>query len=454
MAKTLVALYDTCTDAERVVQELLEDGFAQHDIHLALDRHKGHTARPAVEWDSAHEGANLGDMLADLGVSHGDVHAYMEGVRRGGALVVVKSSDDQVERGTRVLRRLHPVNMQERTALWRQEGWTGYDATAITSTSASSTAIATRRAQEQTRSTARVVDKRDTRRGREGQSPSHTAEYLAGIGLPAQKEDIIAHAEQHGAGDEVLDVLQELPNNEYKTMADLMRVYKEVSRSGDENGRERQRGNGQASQATIGSHRSKQAREERAHADEEGNSADGNHRAQHAKVGRQNGRQSQGRDKTDSTKGGRGGPSAQPQQKRHSGAQHTRGGKPDINSATLEELEATEGFDHTVAERLLSYREEHGAIRSPDELRQIPGIGERRYEHLISAFRIPRGDDSDKAAESGGRAQHATAGHRSSPQRRGGEDKAKDSGAEDGGSSRGSSRKQPTETGGQGHGHN
>ena len=37
MAKTLVALYDTFTDAEQVVQELIEDGFARSDIHLALD---------------------------------------------------------------------------------------------------------------------------------------------------------------------------------------------------------------------------------------------------------------------------------------------------------------------------------------------------------------------------------------------------------------------------------
>ena len=44
MAKTLVALYDTFTDAERVVQELLKDGFVQSDVHLAFDHTQG---RPA-----------------------------------------------------------------------------------------------------------------------------------------------------------------------------------------------------------------------------------------------------------------------------------------------------------------------------------------------------------------------------------------------------------------------
>ena len=69
MAKTLVALYDTFTDAERVVQELIEDGFSRSDLHLALEHTKGRPAHTSsVEWDSAYEGANLIDTLADLGV--------------------------------------------------------------------------------------------------------------------------------------------------------------------------------------------------------------------------------------------------------------------------------------------------------------------------------------------------------------------------------------------------
>src|SRR5919197_947449 len=135
MANTLVALYDAFTDAERVVQELIADGFARSDIHIALDHTKSRVAHPSsVEWDSAYEGENLFDTLADLGVPYDEAHSYVEGVRRGGTLVVVESSDDRAERGMEILRRLHPVDMHERTAQWRKEGWTGYDANAITST--------------------------------------------------------------------------------------------------------------------------------------------------------------------------------------------------------------------------------------------------------------------------------------------------------------------------------
>ena len=182
MAKTLVALYDTFTDAEHVVQELIEDGFSRSDMHLALEHTKSSTAHTSsVEWDSAYEGVNLLDTLVDLGVPYDEAQAYGEGIRRGGALVVVESSDERAERGMEILRRLHPVDIHERTGQWRHEGWTGYDATAITSTPTPSTAAATRRSQEQARSTTRVADKEGRPRRVEGQEE---------VAIPVVQEDI------------------------------------------------------------------------------------------------------------------------------------------------------------------------------------------------------------------------------------------------------------------------
>ena len=91
------------------------------------------TTRPSSE-EAAYEGANLVETLADLGVPYDEAFAYTEGVRRGGALVVVESSDERAERGMAILQRLHPVNIHERTAQWQQEGWTGAAAHARTAT--------------------------------------------------------------------------------------------------------------------------------------------------------------------------------------------------------------------------------------------------------------------------------------------------------------------------------
>ena len=120
------------------------------------------------------------ETLADLGVPYDEAYAYAEGVRRGGALVVVESSDDRAERGMAILRRLHPVDIHERTAQWRQEGWTGYDATAMTSTPASA-ATPTRSSQEQARAKTRVADQGASTRRVEGQEE---------ITIPVVEEDI------------------------------------------------------------------------------------------------------------------------------------------------------------------------------------------------------------------------------------------------------------------------
>src|SRR5919202_3713226 len=181
MAKTLVALYDTFTDAERVVQELIGDGFARRDVHLALDYTKSGTAHPAsVERDSAYEVAHLIETLADLGVPYDEAQAYAEGVRRGGALVVVESSDERAERGMEILRRLHPVDIHERTVQWRQEGWTG-QAAASASASAASAATATRGSQGQERPAARAADQGARTRRVEGQEE---------VTIPVVEEDV------------------------------------------------------------------------------------------------------------------------------------------------------------------------------------------------------------------------------------------------------------------------
>ena len=181
MAKTLVALYDTVTDAERVVQELMADGFARRDIHLALNETQSRAAqRSTVEGDAAYEGATLLATLTDLGVPADEAHAYAEGVRRGGALVVVESSDDRAERGMVILQRLHPVNMHERTAQWRQAGWTGA-ATTSTATPATSAATTARSAQEPAHSTTRGADQGATTRRVEGQEE---------VRIPVVEEDL------------------------------------------------------------------------------------------------------------------------------------------------------------------------------------------------------------------------------------------------------------------------
>ena len=53
-----------------------------------------------------------------------------------------------------------------------------------------------------------------------------------------------------------------------------------------------------------------------------------------------------------------------------------------LNRATLEQLDALPGIGRTLAEEVLRYRTQKGGFRSLDELKEVPGIGERRFERL------------------------------------------------------------------------
>jgi len=53
-----------------------------------------------------------------------------------------------------------------------------------------------------------------------------------------------------------------------------------------------------------------------------------------------------------------------------------------LNTATLEDLDALPGVGPVTAQKILDYRQQHGAFSSVDELDAIPGIGPKRLEQL------------------------------------------------------------------------
>ena len=64
-------------------------------------------------------------------------------------------------------------------------------------------------------------------------------------------------------------------------------------------------------------------------------------------------------------------------------------GKVRINAATAAELEALPGVGPVLAERIASYRDEHGPFATVEDLLDVPGIGEAKLAGMRDAVAVP-----------------------------------------------------------------
>jgi hypothetical protein len=178
MAKTIVGSFDSFDEAQRVARELLTEGFASSDINVVASNVRGefrNDDRIAVtDTSNAATGAVAGGVLGgaagiavslmgltlpglgpiiaagplaaalsgagagviaggligsltELGVSSTDAEYYAEAVRRGGALVTVRADEDVADRAVDIMREHNAVDIDKRSAMWRESGWKGWD---------------------------------------------------------------------------------------------------------------------------------------------------------------------------------------------------------------------------------------------------------------------------------------------------------------------------------------
>ncbi len=59
-------------------------------------------------------------------------------------------------------------------------------------------------------------------------SPAYIQKYLAGIDYPANKQDLINHAKKNNADRDVISVLQDMPEQQYNSAADVSKAIGRV----------------------------------------------------------------------------------------------------------------------------------------------------------------------------------------------------------------------------------
>jgi hypothetical protein len=118
MNRTVSALYDTRADAERALEALRGHGLADHaEIHDqdGSDSDAGHGAQ---------------GRLHHLFGGHEDAHVYAEGIRRGHILLTTRVEDEKETLAAEIMEGGKPLDVAEREAGWRRDGWSPSDAAA------------------------------------------------------------------------------------------------------------------------------------------------------------------------------------------------------------------------------------------------------------------------------------------------------------------------------------
>ena len=64
------------------------------------------------------------------------------------------------------------------------------------------------------------------------------------------------------------------------------------------------------------------------------------------------------------------------------------GGLLDLNTATLQDFDALPGIGPVLADRIISWRTEHSRFASVDQLREVSGIGESKYQSIKAKVRV------------------------------------------------------------------
>ncbi|SDM54834.1 Stress response protein YsnF [Methylobacterium phyllostachyos] len=120
MTQSITAMYDTYTDATAAKAKLVAIGIPEVGVRILSGNETGTTTGAAT----TQEGGMWGS-LKEFFMPEEDRHLHAEGLNRGGTMLTATVEDGYAERTYDILEEHGSVDMDEREASWRKEGWTG-----------------------------------------------------------------------------------------------------------------------------------------------------------------------------------------------------------------------------------------------------------------------------------------------------------------------------------------
>jgi stress response protein YsnF len=139
MTQTITALFDRPAEAQAAQAKLVAAGIPQSAIKLVQG---AQTARTSGSYDYRKDEGGFWGSLKDFFMPEEDRYAYSEGLSRGGTLLTVQTDQVRLETAYDILEQNGSVDLDQREASWRKEGWSGYSATGGTIAAGSTTGTA------------------------------------------------------------------------------------------------------------------------------------------------------------------------------------------------------------------------------------------------------------------------------------------------------------------------
>lgn len=140
----ITAFFDEHSSATAAVQKLENLGIPRNNINLYCGAESGSYQRSERACDPERDEGGFWAALRDLFIPEEDRYTYAEGMSRGGCTVSVTAEEGNSARIMDVLEQSGAVDLNEREAAWKREGWSGYTAANAGARTQSGTAAAGR----------------------------------------------------------------------------------------------------------------------------------------------------------------------------------------------------------------------------------------------------------------------------------------------------------------------